>query len=238
MKRRLMIGGAALALLAALAGGGAYVYFFSGLRTSPTQLGLSSRPEPSSSTVSTAIAGTWTVTTGSLAGYRVKELFAGETSKHEAVARTSAVSGGMTVAGDATSGFMVTHISITADLTQLHSVDSVAGRDVTQRDGVVFRQLDLSSFPTASFTATSVSVAPTGTGSKVSLQIAGNLSLHGVTKPVTATAQAQLNGDKLEVAGSVIADMSDFGVSPPHVPFVAVDSQLTIEFDVFLTKTA
>ena len=161
-----MIGGAALALLAALAGGGAYVYFFSGLRTSPTQLGLSSSPAPSSSTVSTAIAGTWTVTTGSLAGYRVKELFAGETSKHEAVARTSAVSGGMTVAGDATSGFMITDISITADLTKLHSVDSVAGRDVTQRDGVVFRQLDLSSLPTASFTATSVSVAPTGTGSK------------------------------------------------------------------------
>src|SRR5438067_1033509 len=89
----------------------------------------------------------------------------------------------------------------------------------------------------ASLTATSVSVAPTGTGSKVSLQIAGNLSMHGVTKPVTATAQAQLTGDKLEIAGSVVADMSEFGVSPPHVPFVAVDSQVTIEFDVFLVKS-
>src|SRR5439155_8166022 len=136
----------------------------------------------------------------------------------------------------ATSSFMVTDISITADLTQLHSVDSVAGRDVTQRDGVVFRQLDLSSFPTASFTATSVSVAPTGTASKVSLQIAGNLSMHGVTRPVTATAQAQLPGDKLEIDGSAVADMSEFGVSPPHVPFEAVDSQVTIEFDVFLVK--
>ena len=80
-------------------------------------------------------------------------------------------------------------------------------------------------------------MTPTGTGSKVSLQIAGNLSMHGVTKPVTATAQAQLTGDKLEIAGSVIADMGEFGVSPPHVPFVAVDSQVTIEFDVFLVKS-
>ena len=51
-----------VALLAALGGGGAYVYFFSGLRTSPTQLGLSSSPQPSSSAVSTGLAGNWTVT--------------------------------------------------------------------------------------------------------------------------------------------------------------------------------
>jgi polyisoprenoid-binding protein YceI len=129
-------------------------------------------------------------------------------------------------------------VTITADMTQLHSVDSVAGRDVTQRDGVVSRQLDVSSFPTASFAANSVTVPATGTSTKISLQLPGNLSVHGVAKPVTATARAQLNGDKLEVAGSVTADMSDFGVSPPQVPFVTVDSQVVIEFDVFLTKSA
>ena len=238
MSRRPAIAVTAVVALLALAGGGVYVYFFSGLRTSPTTLGLSSpSPQVSSSAALTGMAGSWKVGTGSVVGYRVKELFAGQAAKHEAVSRTSSVSGGMTVIGDATSGFTVTDISITADLTQLHSVDSVAGRDVTQRDGVVFRQLDLASFPTASFTAISVSVAPTGSSSKVSMQIAGNLSVHGVTKAVTATAQAQLNGDKLEVAGAVTADMSDFGVSPPQVPFVTVDSQVTVEFDVFLAKS-
>lgn len=238
MKRRLMIGAAAVALVAALGGGGAYVYFFSGLRTSPTQLGLSSSPQPSSSAVSTGLAGNWTVTTGSLAGYRVKELFVGETSKHEAVARTSAVSGGMTATGDPTSGFTITKVSIVADLSQLHSVDAVAGRNVTQRDFFVSRQMDLQSFPNAAFSADSIKVQPTGSSSKVSLQLSGSLTIHGVTKPVTASAQAQLSGAKLEVAGSLTIDMTDFGVTPPQVPFTAVDSQVVVEFDVFLTKSA
>ncbi len=241
VRNRLILIAGAAALLVALAGGGAYVYFFSALRTSPAQLGLSSpspaAPSSSASPASAGTAGTWKVTSGSLAGYRVKELFVGQSAKHEAVARTSVVSGGMKISGDATSGFTVTDVSITVDLTQLHSVDSVAGRDVTQRDGVVSRQLDVSSFPTATFTATSVTVPATGTSDKISLQLPGNITVHGVTRAVTATAQAQLNGDKLEVAGSVAADMSDFGVSPPQVPFVTVDSSVVIEFDIFLTKS-
>jgi polyisoprenoid-binding protein YceI len=242
MRNRLIVIAGVAALLVALAGGGAYIYFFSGLRTSPTQLGLSS-PTPavsaaSASPVSAGMAGTWMVASGSLVGYRVRELFVGQTAKHEAVARTSLVSGGMKITGDATSGFTLADVSITADLTQLHSVDSVAGRDVTQRDGVVSRQLDVSSFPTASFTVGSVTVPATGTSTKISLQLRGNLSVHGVTKAVTATAQAQLNGNKLEVAGSITANMSDFAVSPPQVPFVTVDSSVVIEFDLFLTKSS
>src|SRR6266478_9322630 len=112
MKSRFLIAGAAVIAVIALAGGGAYVYFFSGLRSSPNALGLSASPSAQASTspsASTAgsLAGSWTVTTGSLAGYRVKELFVGETSKHDAVARTSTVSGSIAVSGDATSGYKV-----------------------------------------------------------------------------------------------------------------------------------
>ena len=52
-----------------------------------------------------------------------------------------------------------------------------------------------------------------------------------------ATAKAQLSGSKLEVAGSVAIDMHDYGVSPPAAPFVTVDSQVTVEFDIFFTKS-
>ena len=230
-----MIGAAVLLML--LAGGGAYVYFFSGLRTSPRQLGLSSSPAARATTDSSGFAGKWTVTTGSLAGYRVKELFVGETSKHDAVARTSGVSGNLTIAGDASTGWNVSNVSISADLTQLHSVDQVVGRNVTQRDGFVSRQMDLQQFPNATFTAATVSVPATNSATKTSLQMSGNLTIHGVTKAVTADAQAQQVGSKLEVAGSVTIDMTDYGVTPPQVPFTAVDSQTVIEFDVFLTKS-
>src|SRR5712691_9273426 len=103
MKGRLLIAGVAAAALA-LAGGGAYVYFFSGLRSSPSALGLSSPTAHASgtpaATTAGGLAGRWTVTTGSRAGYRVQELFVGQTSKHEAVARTTNVSGSLTVSGD------------------------------------------------------------------------------------------------------------------------------------------
>ena len=237
MKNRILIAGVAVVAAVALAGGGAYVYFFSGLRSTPATLGLSATPNASpTATTSTGLAGSWTVTTGSLAGYRVKELFVGQSSKHEAVARTSTVSGTVAVSGDATSGYQVSAITIMAVLTDLHSIDSVAGRDVTQRDGVVSRQMDLQQFPNATFIASSLSVPGPVTSQTIELSIPGKLTIHGVTKDVTATAKAQEAGGKLEIAGSVAIDMTDYGVSPPAVPFVTVDSQVTVEFDIFLTK--
>ena len=241
MKSRFLVAGAVVIAVIALAGGGAYVYFFSGLRSSPSALGLSASPSVQASSTPSALttgslAGSWTATTGSIAGYRVKELFVGETSKHEAVARTSSVSGSLTVAGDS-SGYQVSAITITAVLTGLHSVDTVAGRDVSQRDGYVSRQMNLQQFPNAAFTASSVAVAGSTSG-PVDVTLPGKLTIHGVTKDVTATAKAQVSGSKVEVAGSVSIVMTDYGIAPPSVPFTTVDPQVTIEFDVFLTKTS
>jgi polyisoprenoid-binding protein YceI len=244
VSRRLVFAGLAVLAPVALGGGGAYLYFFSGLHTSPAQLGLaspsatSSSPTPTASASTTGLAGNWTVATGSLVGYRVKELFVGETSKHDAVARTSTVSGGLTVAGDATSGYQISAITITAALTDLHSVDQVAGHDVSLRDSFVSRQMNLQQFPNATFTATSASIPGPVTAQQVNVSVPGSLTVHGVAKTVTATAKAQQSGDKLEIAGSVSIVMTDYGVTPPQVPFTTVDPQVTIEFDVFLTRSA
>ena len=64
----------------------------------------------------------------------------------------------------------------------------------------------------------------------------GKLTIHGVTKDVTATAKAQMVGDRVEIAGTLTINMTDYGVSPPQAPFVTVDPTATIEFDIFLTK--
>ena len=184
-----------------------------------------------------SLTGSWTVTTGSLAGYRINELFVGQSSKHQAVARTSTVSGGLTVSGDST-GYQVSSLTFTADLTSLHSVDTVAGRDVTQRDGVVNRQLDVQQFPTATFTATSASVPGGMTNQAVDVSVTGKLTIHGVTRDVTIKAKAQLVGGKAEIAGSTSISMTDYGVSPPQMPFVTVDSTLLLEFDIFLVRSA
>jgi polyisoprenoid-binding protein YceI len=242
MRTRILVGVAVVVGLVALAGGAGYVYYFSGLRSAPEQLGLSATPTATTSpsatpTAAASLTGTWTVTTGSVAGYRIKELFAGQASKHEAVARTSAVSGGLTVSGDP-SGYKIGDLTFTAGLATLHSVDTVAGRDVTQRDGVVSRQLDVQQFPAATFTATSASVAGAVSSQAVDVTVTGKLTIHGVTKDVSIKAKAQLAGDKAEIAGSTSIVMTDYGVSPPQVPFVTVDSTLLIEFDIFLARSA
>jgi polyisoprenoid-binding protein YceI len=101
----------------------------------------------------------------------------------------------------------------------------------------VSRQMDTQQFPNATFTAATVTVPATNAATKASLQMSGNLTIHGVTKAVTVSAQAQQVGGKLEVAGSVTIDMTDYGVTPPEVPFTAVDSQTVIEFDVVLARS-
>src|SRR6266550_7269266 len=237
MKRNLIVAAVACVAVLALIGAGGYIYFFSGLRTSPATLALSSSPPSTAagSPSATGLTGKWSIASGSLVGYRVQELFAGESSKHLAVARTSDVSGSLTISGDS-NGYTVSGIALTANLTSLHSVDQVAGRSVSQRDGVVTRQLAVQQFPSATFTATSTPVPGTLSSAQVDVSAAGKLTIHGVSKDVTATAKAQVVGDKVEIAGTLTINMTDYGVSPPQAPFVTVDPTTTIEFDIFLTK--
>jgi polyisoprenoid-binding protein YceI len=241
MTRKLWLPIAAAAALALLGGVGAYVYFFSGLRTAPPALALAS-PSASPSTdatptATTGGAGTWTVASGSLAGYRVTEQFAGQSSTHQAVARTSNVSGQVTItqSGDA---YQMSAATITVQLSNLASVDSVAGYNVTNRDRIVQESLDVGSFPTAVFEAQSVSLpAAVTTGQTVTVSVPGKLTVHGVTKDVTATLQLRVSGGTAQIAGSISTSMTDFGISPPRAPFVTVQPPVTIEVSLNLSKS-
>ena len=238
MRNRIIIGAAVALAAMGMIAGSAYIYFFSGFRTSPSQLGLTTPSATGAPAAPSAgLAGNWRIASGSVAGYRVKELFVGQTAKHEAVARTSTVSGGLTVSGDS-SGYQVSAITFNAGLADLHSIDSVAGRNVTQRDSVVSRQLDVPQFPTATFTAVSMSVPVAAASGQTEVAVTGRLTIHGVTKHVTAKAKGQVVGDRVEIAGSFSIAMQDYQVSPPQAPFVTVDPAVTIEFDLFLTKAA
>jgi polyisoprenoid-binding protein YceI len=87
------------------------------------------------------------------------------------------------------------------------------------------------------FTAASASVPGTVTSMPADVTLLGRLTIHGVTKDVTASAHAQVVGDKIEIAGTLTINMADYSVSPPRAPFVTVDPAATIEFDVFLARS-
>ena len=130
MSRKVWIPIAALAALVLLGAGGAYAYFFSGLRSSPSTLALASPSASTAAVGSPASGGTWSITTGSLVGYRVKEQFVGQSSQHEAVARTSDVTGQVTITRSG-STYEMTSATVTVQLSSLTSVDSVARYNVT-----------------------------------------------------------------------------------------------------------
>ena len=244
MPRRLWIPIAAVVALALLGAGGAYAYFFSGLRSTPSALTLPS-PSPSASAAASASpsataagSGTWTIVSGSVAGYRVHEQFAGQSAAHEAVARTSAVTGSVSIAQ---SGgiYTMTSAKITVGLSDLASVDSVAGFNVTNRDRIVQQALNTGSFPTAVFEAASVALpAAAASGQTVTVSVPGRLTIHGVTKAVTAKLQLRVSASTAQIAGTIATSMEDFGVSRPTAPFVTVQPGVTIEVALKLDRSA
>ena len=243
MPRRFVIPPVAVIGLLLLGGAGAYVYYFSGLRTVPPTLALASPSATASATASASStpasgATTWTVASGSLAGYRVKEQFVGQSSAHEAVARTGAVSGHVTI-GSSGAGYELTSATITVQLSGLASVDSVAGYNVTNRDRIVQGSLDVRSFPTATFVAGSVALpAGAASGQTMTVSVSGKLTIHGVTKDVTASLQLRVSGSAAQVAGTIAVNMTDFGVSPPNIGFTTVQPAVTIEVSLNLTQSA
>jgi len=237
VSRKIWIPLIAVAVLVVLGGAGAYAYFFSGLRMSPSALALST-PSPTSSATTSATAatgaGTWQVTSGSQVGYRVTEQFVGQSSAHEAVARTTEVSGQVTIAQSG-STYQMAAAKITVQLANLASVDQVAGYNVTNRDRIVSRSLDVSTYPAAVFEAQPVTL-PAGveTGQTVTVSVPGKLTIHGVTKDVTATVQLRVSGTTAQIAGSISTNMTEFGVNPPSIGFTTVQQAVKIEFQLNL----
>jgi len=231
LRRGLIFTGVAGVALVALGGAGALLL---GSHHAPPPLGLSSPAAQSS--VSSA-DGVWTVGAGSQVGYRAMEKFINQPAATEAVARTSKVTGGLQIVGTGTS-MMATGIHFSADLASLQSQDRYANYQVYQRDFFVRSiYLQTDTYPTAEFKADSVAI-PTGIGTApIAVSVPGSLTVHGVSRPVTAGFQVQLNGAGVEVAGSMKVDMRDYGIEVPDISFTTAQPQVVIEYHLLLVHS-
>ena len=225
-------------VVGALAVGGAGVgvaYFVVFAGSSPQKLALSS-PTPTASGSPTASAGigagTWTVASGSVAGYRVREQLASLPAPSDAVGRTSSVSGSVTISQSG-SMYTVSAASLTVNVNTLTSDRSMRDQRIHQMG------LESDRYPTSTFVLTTPIVLPAAatTGQIVNVSATGQLMIHGVTKTVTIPLQARLNGTQIELAGSITFPFSEFGMTPPSIGgFVTVQQNATMEFDVKLAQ--
>lgn len=231
-RRRLVVAvGTAAVLVAGIVV--AYLAFFRG--SSEEQLGLTPTEEGAragGAITAEEAAGRWVATEGSEAGYRVREKLARLPAQSDAVGRTTAVSGGMTVAarGDR---LVARDLRVEVDVSQLRSDESRRDNRI-RTDG-----LETDRFPTATFVSTGDIVAPAEAtaGRAFTVDVAGELTIHGVTRRVTIPVEARLDGSKLEVVGSYRFPMSQFDIDPPNVAgFVTVESDATLEFRIVMTK--
>jgi polyisoprenoid-binding protein YceI len=174
---------------------------------------------------SDGIDGSWTVTTASQAGYRVKEILFGQDT--DAVGRTDAVTGSLAIAGTS-----VTEGSFTVDLTKVTS-------DESKRDGQFQgRIMETSQFPTATFTLTK----PIDLGSlpadktEVSYTATGELNLHGVSKQVEVALTARRNGANIEVTGTIPVVFADYQIDNPSTAGISTQDNGVVEFLLVLAK--
>ena len=69
-----------------------------------------------------------------------------------------------------------------------------------------------------------------------SVEATGELTIHGVTTPVTIPLEAQLVGDNIVVVGSLDIVFADYGVSVPSAPVVlSAEDEGVVELQLFFT---
>lgn len=162
---------------------------------------------------------------GSSASYRVTEQLAGVDFPNDAVGTTNSVTGGLQIMPD---GSISPNSKLVVDLKGLTS-------DQGMRDGYIRnRTLETDKFPDAVFVPTSVIGVPkmVPTTGQVGVQLTGNLTIHGVTKPVTFKGIATLDPRSSTVAGRALTTFTfaDFGLTKPTLArLMSVDDKITLE---------
>jgi len=239
----LCVGGAIVALAVLVVGGTwAYIHIFSTdpapafsldstdtTAPSGTSAASSSTTGATSTTTppgdSSSSAGTWTISVGSQAGYRVKEVLFGQSTT--AVGRTSDVTGSFTLDGQ-----IVSAADFSVDLTTVTS-------DKDQRDNQFqTRIMDTAQFPTATFKLTKpidLGSEPTD-GKQVTAEATGDLTLHGTTKSVTFEVQAQKDGSTIKVVSQIPIVFDDFGIPNPSLGPASTEDHGILEVSLVLSQ--
>lgn len=163
---------------------------------------------------------------GSEARYRAQETLSGR-GFNEAVGRTSGVQGAIVL--DAAGAVVSEQSKITVDMASLTS-------DSSMRDNFIRRNtLQVAQFPTAELTPTSAPGLPTPlpTSGAATFQLAGDLTVHGVTRPATWDVNATFEEGGLTATASTTVLMTDFGMDPPKAgPVLSIEDSVRLELDV------
>ncbi len=119
-------------------------------------------------------------------------------------------------------------IESVAAATKLSSFDS----DNTNRDSHALETMEALKYPKVTFTSNDVQQEGNN------LAIKGNLTFHGVTKPVVIQANRQDGNGQITVKGDFDIKLSDYKIEKPSLMMVPVDETVKLKIHVVFKDTA
>jgi len=95
------------------------------------------------------------------------------------------------------------------------------------------RVLDAQRYPTIAFTSRRI-VIVTQAADRLALRVDGDLTLHGVTRPITMPVEVRLTGDQLAATANATLRQTDFGIRPvtAGAGTVRVKDELEVAFRI------
>jgi polyisoprenoid-binding protein YceI len=166
-----------------------------------------------------SVDGAWNVTQESEFGYRVEEVLFGVNTT--AAGRSNQITGSMTI-----DGTTVTEASFTVDVGSITSDESRRDNQFEGRIMEVYRYREATFTLTAPIDFRAVPQA----GEQITASATGDLTLHGVTRPVTFDVTAEAGGDRIGVLGNIPVRFADYDIANPSMSGITTEDNGLLEF--------
>lgn len=168
--------------------------------------------------------GDWSISEGS------KVYFSVTTSRETVNFADEQVSGNLTLNVD--------------DASQMKADGQIEMSDIdsgnSQRDGHVKEAdyFDVSTYPQATFTATSFEGVPTEwpAGQTVDFKMNGTLTVKGMEKEVTFDVKAAYENDQVLLSATTMVTFEDFGMENPHSVVLSTENDIQVQLELKLSK--
>ncbi|MEO6396894.1 MAG: YceI family protein [Tepidiformaceae bacterium] len=196
------------------------------LATTVATTAATAAPAGAASTSSLSGKGYTIIEGQSLAWYLAPEKLASLPTSSVAKGTTNDVKGQFNLTADGLDSSKPT--AFTVGLKTLKSNES-------RRDDRAQTALETTKFPSATFTAKSLTGMPKEfTATDSVMQLAGTLDLHGVQKEVVWELKVKKDGEILSGLGTVKFKYADFGIRKPDIGgFVTVEEEVTLQIQLF-----
>jgi polyisoprenoid-binding protein YceI len=126
----------------------------------------------------------------------------------------------------------------TIDLTFNASAFKVSGKGEPPDDVPKVQQamlsekvLDVAKYPTIGFRSRRIAVE-NRSGNHIRLRVVGDLTLHGVTRPIEGPVDVDISADRLTAAGTLVVRQTQFGIEPVSAGLgtVKVKDEVTVRY--------